>query len=156
MNGRCTIQCELEPVFLSCGPNSVALGLNNHSWLYSSFSGQLLRKFQFVASVQSISLNESYVAVLVDGKVYLQHVPTVFHSFIIRNSITFSAVTELEVTGHEMKLRIETSCKNELNEMFRRLRSSLRWTNLETVGAAGMSVSSPFASQLTPKSLLTP
>lgn len=83
MNSRYTIQCELEPVFLLCGPKSIALGMNNHSWLYSSLDGQLLRKLQFVASVQSISLNETHMAALVDGRVYLQHVPTVFQSLLI-------------------------------------------------------------------------
>lgn len=84
MNNKCTIQCEMEPIFLSCGPKSIALGLNNHSWLYSSIDGQLARKLQFVASVQSICLNESHVAALVDGKVYLQLVLTVFFSSFTR------------------------------------------------------------------------
>lgn len=68
----CEIKCELEPVFLSCGPKAVAVGLNNHVWLYDAHDGRPMRRLQFVGSVESVSLNESHVAALVNGKVYLQ------------------------------------------------------------------------------------
>ena len=74
MRSSSTIQCELEPNYLCCGPKCIALGLNNHSWLYSSLDGVLHRQLQFVGSVKSMHLNDSYVAALIDGKVYLQHV----------------------------------------------------------------------------------
>ena len=67
-----TIQCELEPIFLACGPKCVALGLNNHAWIYSAIDGRLKRKFQYAGSVESIMVSESHVAALVDGKVHLQ------------------------------------------------------------------------------------
>lgn len=50
------------------------MGLNNHVWLYSAHDGRPLRKLQFVGSVESVALNESHVAALVNGKVYLQTV----------------------------------------------------------------------------------
>ena len=68
----CHLQCELEPIFLACGPKSIALGLNNHAWIYSSHDGCLQRKLQYVGSVESMRVNETHVAALVDGKVYLQ------------------------------------------------------------------------------------
>lgn len=77
----CHLQCELEPVFLACGPKAIALGLNNHAWLYSAVDGQLKRKLQYVGSVETIRMNETHVAAMVDGKVHLQLV-----SFILWNS----------------------------------------------------------------------
>lgn len=70
----CEIKCELEPVFLACGPKVIAVGLNNHVWLYNVHDGRPLRRMQFVGSVESVSLNESHVGALVNGKVYLQPV----------------------------------------------------------------------------------
>ncbi|EFX73748.1 hypothetical protein DAPPUDRAFT_324995 [Daphnia pulex] len=72
LNTICNVQCELEPVFLACGPKAIVLGLNNHVWLYSAVNGQLQRKLQYAGSVESICLNETHVAALVDGKVHLQ------------------------------------------------------------------------------------
>ena len=76
LNNVCSFPCELEPVFLNCGPKNIALGLNNHAWLYSAVDGRLQRKLQYVASVDAITLNQHHVAALVDGKVYLQLVRT--------------------------------------------------------------------------------
>ena len=72
LNSVCNFPCELEPVFMACGPKNIALGLNNHAWLYSAVDGRLQRKLQYVASVDSIVLSQHHVAALVDGKVYLQ------------------------------------------------------------------------------------
>ena len=82
----CDVHCELEPVFLSCGPKVVAVGLNNHIWLYDAHEGRPLRKLQFVGSVESVALNESHVAALVNGKVYLQTVKS--HSQLSNFSCT--------------------------------------------------------------------
>lgn len=68
----CHLQCELEPVFLACGPKAIALGLNNHAWLYSALDGQLQRKLQYIGSVETVRMNETHIAALVDGKVHLQ------------------------------------------------------------------------------------
>ncbi|KZS07049.1 Outer segment 6 [Daphnia magna] len=68
----CHLQCELEPVFLACGPKAIALGLNNHAWLYSALDGQLQRKLQYIGSVETVGMNETHIAALVDGKVHLQ------------------------------------------------------------------------------------
>ena len=57
---------------MACGPKAITLGLNNHAWLYSAADGRLLRKLQYVGSVESIHMNETHVAALVDGKVHLQ------------------------------------------------------------------------------------
>lgn len=73
----CSVHCDLEPVFLACGPRVVALGLNNHAWLYSATEGRLLRKLQYAGSVDSILVSETHVAALVDGKVYLQLVKAI-------------------------------------------------------------------------------
>lgn len=29
-----TIQIEVEPAFIACGPYHVAVGMNNHAWIY--------------------------------------------------------------------------------------------------------------------------
>ena len=67
----CVIDSEVEPTFLSCGPKVVALGMNNHSWFFSCSSAKLIRKLQYVGSVECIHLNDTHAAALVDGKVYL-------------------------------------------------------------------------------------
>ena len=72
MKTVCSIQCELEPIFLACGPRLIALGLNNHAWLYSATEGRLVRKMQYAGSVDSILVSETHVASLVDGKVHLK------------------------------------------------------------------------------------
>ena len=71
LSKTCTVNCDVEPSFLACGPKAVALGLNNHCWFFSATDGKMLQPIHYVGSVESIHLNDSHVASLVDGKVYL-------------------------------------------------------------------------------------
>lgn len=85
--------CDLEPIFLACGQKTIALGLNNHVWLYSAFNGELQRKLQYAGSVESIQINDTHVAALVDGKVHFQLVSCLFF---------FGRVFKLVSTGGSM------------------------------------------------------
>eukprot|EP01012_Entosiphon_sulcatum_P034005 TRINITY_DN4306_c0_g1_i1.p1 TRINITY_DN4306_c0_g1~~TRINITY_DN4306_c0_g1_i1.p1 ORF type:complete len:1383 (+),score=422.30 TRINITY_DN4306_c0_g1_i1:301-4449(+) len=68
------IPIEIEPSFVSLGPNTAAVGMNNSLWYYRFSDAQgtkLLRQRPYLSTVQSVRLSKDYAAVLMDGRVTL-------------------------------------------------------------------------------------
>lgn len=65
----------IEPSILAVGPHHVAVALNNRALIWNLSAGQSDRAIHFerdyIASVDSIYLNEIYASVLFDGKIQL-------------------------------------------------------------------------------------
>jgi WD repeat-containing protein 19 len=82
-NNEVAVDVAIEPQFLALGPNHVAVGRNNHVWFYritgdsnqlTSSSGngpQLVTEKEYLGTVESIYLTNTFAAVLVEGKVQL-------------------------------------------------------------------------------------
>ncbi|ESO89539.1 hypothetical protein LOTGIDRAFT_218902 [Lottia gigantea] len=64
---------EVEPSFLGIGPDHLGVGMNNRAWFYSLASDVpvRLKDREYLGTVQAISLNADYAAVLFEGKVQL-------------------------------------------------------------------------------------
>lgn len=65
------LQVDCEPSFCSLGPSHLAVGLNNQVWFYAHAStpGRLVNRRSYLGGVQTLCMNDTYAAVLSDGRV---------------------------------------------------------------------------------------
>lgn len=73
------LQLEIEPSFLSVGPQHLACGMNNHVWFYDlghglSDSPLLLGDREYMNEIKRVNLNAQYTAVLSGGHILLHPV----------------------------------------------------------------------------------
>ncbi|CAG5102206.1 Similar to Wdr19: WD repeat-containing protein 19 (Mus musculus) [Cotesia congregata] len=75
-----TIHTIIEPSILSVGPTHVAVAVNNRALFWNLSAGQTDRAIHierdYLSSVESICLNETYTSVLYDGKIQLHTIKT--------------------------------------------------------------------------------
>lgn len=93
----------IEPAILAVGPVHLAVGLNNRAlfWdLSSSHYDKIHFERDYLASIDSMRLNETYISVLFDGKLQL-------HSVITSNFGNFELMVRIP---HKMGLIIFISC----------------------------------------------
>ena len=67
------IRIEIEPSFVSLGPNTVAVGMNNRVWFYrlADHNGKLQQTRSYLSTVQTVRLSREYAAVFTEGRVTL-------------------------------------------------------------------------------------
>mmetsp|Transcript_36982 Transcript_36982/g.82211 ORF Transcript_36982/g.82211 Transcript_36982/m.82211 type:complete len:1366 (+) Transcript_36982:300-4397(+) len=72
------IDIESEPAFCGLGPGHAALGMNNQVWFYrlSGASSRPVNRRDYMGSVQSIKLNATHAAVLLEGRVLVHPIET--------------------------------------------------------------------------------
>jgi hypothetical protein len=65
------VHVDCEPSFCSLGPSHLAVGLNNQVLFYTHCStpGQLVNRRSYLGGVHAVCLNDTYAAVLTDGRV---------------------------------------------------------------------------------------
>ena len=65
------IDLEQEPAFCGLGPSHAAIGINNQVAFYrlGQRDGKRVGQRQYMGSVQSIKLNETHAALLMEGRV---------------------------------------------------------------------------------------
>eukprot|EP01065_Artemidia_motanka_P034939 TRINITY_DN4291_c0_g1_i2.p1 TRINITY_DN4291_c0_g1~~TRINITY_DN4291_c0_g1_i2.p1 ORF type:complete len:1462 (+),score=461.23 TRINITY_DN4291_c0_g1_i2:98-4483(+) len=74
------VPVEIEPSFVSLGPNHAAVGMNNCVWYYSYAAGSrsryspLVGQRTYVGSVDYVKLSHEYSAAMCDGRVTLHHI----------------------------------------------------------------------------------
>uniref|UniRef100_T1J019 Anaphase-promoting complex subunit 4 WD40 domain-containing protein n=1 Tax=Strigamia maritima TaxID=126957 RepID=T1J019_STRMM len=68
-----TIPVEVEPSFIALGPFHLAVGMNNRAWFYifGETGPEIWRDREYLGTIQSMSLNGDYSAVLFEGKIQL-------------------------------------------------------------------------------------
>lgn len=67
------IEVAVEPSFVAFGQNHVAIGMNNHCWIYNATpeNSQLCREKEYIGTVNHMVINDTYCAVLSDGRCHL-------------------------------------------------------------------------------------
>eukprot|EP01062_Namystynia_karyoxenos_P004675 TRINITY_DN11665_c0_g1_i1.p1 TRINITY_DN11665_c0_g1~~TRINITY_DN11665_c0_g1_i1.p1 ORF type:complete len:1497 (+),score=635.62 TRINITY_DN11665_c0_g1_i1:130-4491(+) len=74
------VPVEIEPSFVSLGPNHVAVGMNNCVWYYSYGGGNrarwspLVGEQKYVGTVDYVRLSHEFSAAMSDGRVTLHHI----------------------------------------------------------------------------------
>jgi len=72
------VPLKIEPSFLAVGPNCIAAGMNNHVWFYSASvhsdnKPMLIYEKEYLGTVNAIYINHTHVAVLSQGKVFVDN-----------------------------------------------------------------------------------
>ena len=92
-----TIALETEPGLVAIGPSSVACGMNNRIWFYSTEDCKLIHEQEYHGTVSQVVLAADYVAVRVEGQVML-------HSYTShsqkRDAMRFPAKREEKTITH--------------------------------------------------------
>merc|ERR1719267_435459 len=65
------IEIAPEPSFVALGPKHVAVGMNNFAWFYSTESTKKILEREYLGTVDSMSLNAEFAAVLCEGNLQL-------------------------------------------------------------------------------------
>eukprot|EP00746_Dinoflagellata_sp_MGD_P124561 gnl/MRDRNA2_/MRDRNA2_59159_c0_seq1.p1 gnl/MRDRNA2_/MRDRNA2_59159_c0~~gnl/MRDRNA2_/MRDRNA2_59159_c0_seq1.p1 ORF type:complete len:1372 (-),score=249.48 gnl/MRDRNA2_/MRDRNA2_59159_c0_seq1:124-4239(-) len=76
-SSKVVLTTDVEPAFMALGPNHLATGMNNRVWFYScqhQGNCHLVNEQEYVGSVESVSLNATHAAVLIEGRVYLHSI----------------------------------------------------------------------------------
>jgi len=85
----CKAELDIEPSFLSLGPNHFAVGINNSIWYYKwreEGTGnpmpmvQLVCRREYFGTIKQVALNDEWSAVLSDGKCSLHMIEQSEHS----------------------------------------------------------------------------
>nr|XP_002124215.1 WD repeat-containing protein 19-like [Ciona intestinalis] len=78
------VTIDVEPTFVACGPYHLAVGMNNRAWFYylSDKDMEKTRDREYLGTIESMSLNMDYAAVLVKGKVQLHVIDQGMHAAV--------------------------------------------------------------------------
>lgn len=102
-----SLKLEVEPTLLSLGSENVAVAAHHQAWAYSVNSQNLLLQRDFMGAIKALGVNTSYLAALVDGRVFLSAldgisvdvtVPDTDHK---PNIQCFSLTNEFLITGSQ-------------------------------------------------------
>jgi len=78
---------DIEPSFVACGPHHLATGMNNRAWFY--FVSDEVKKAgktrdrEYLGTIEHMSLNSNYAAVMFDGKVQLHMIDESVHEALV-------------------------------------------------------------------------
>ncbi|XP_076826013.1 WD repeat-containing protein 19-like isoform X2 [Clavelina lepadiformis] len=73
---------DVEPAFVACGPYHVAVGMNNRAWFYPLTEGAKSKDHEYLGTIDNMSLNADYAAVLFEGKVQLHAINHDLHTAV--------------------------------------------------------------------------